>query len=373
MQAAYTDPINPVFNAVSPQPLYSFAAGYTHIFSPHLVNYFNPAFSWYESLFGPQNLQQTLAAFPIVLQGIGANAPFTPLGGLGQHLGAGAARDPILHQRQPGVEPWGSRISLRNEYADLPVERLRFRRGDGADGCIHGPAEFIYGVASTATATYPLADSQPFRFLNLDFYAQDTWRVTSKLTWTFGLRDTYNSNPLNPHDAVARLPGSFDSISHDVNQPLSDLIETHLGNLFQSTPLAILQPRTASRGRSRRETVLRSGFGLFSDLLPGSVADLAGANPPYVNTFQGGLLGTAGGTAIAPGVPNSAIDATAAANQNFLNGFAQGELSCAASGTRAAQRSLSRPDCRRFPALMGAAPALCRSCQTRAPAFRRCR
>src|SRR6202167_3286085 len=82
MQTAYTDPINPVFNAVSPQPLYSFAAGYTHIFSPHLVNYFNPAFSWYESLFGPQNLQQTLAAFPIVLQGIGENAPFTPLGGL---------------------------------------------------------------------------------------------------------------------------------------------------------------------------------------------------------------------------------------------------------------------------------------------------
>src|ERR1700732_4925226 len=30
LQAAYTDPINPLFNAVSPQPLYSFAAGYTH-------------------------------------------------------------------------------------------------------------------------------------------------------------------------------------------------------------------------------------------------------------------------------------------------------------------------------------------------------
>ena len=81
LQAAYTDPINPLFDAVSPQPLYSFASGYTHVFSPHLVNYFNPAFSWYESLFGPSDLQQTLAAFPIVLQGTGANAPFTTLGG----------------------------------------------------------------------------------------------------------------------------------------------------------------------------------------------------------------------------------------------------------------------------------------------------
>jgi hypothetical protein len=46
LQAAYTDPINPLFNAISPQPLYSFAAGYTHVFSQNLVNYFNPAFSW---------------------------------------------------------------------------------------------------------------------------------------------------------------------------------------------------------------------------------------------------------------------------------------------------------------------------------------
>ena len=42
LQAAYTDPINPLFNAISPQPLYSFAAGYTHVFSQNLVNYFNP-------------------------------------------------------------------------------------------------------------------------------------------------------------------------------------------------------------------------------------------------------------------------------------------------------------------------------------------
>ena len=47
LQAAYTDPINPLFDALSPQPLYSFAAGYTHVFSQNLVNYFNPAFSWY--------------------------------------------------------------------------------------------------------------------------------------------------------------------------------------------------------------------------------------------------------------------------------------------------------------------------------------
>ena len=44
----------------------------------------------------------------------------------------------------------------------------------------------------------------------------------------------------------------------------------------------------------RAEIGLRTGFGIFSDILPGSVADLIGTNPPYVQTFQGGLLGSVG-------------------------------------------------------------------------------
>ena len=57
-----------LFNAISPQPLYSFATGCTHVSSQNLVNYFNPAFSWYESLFVPSDFQKTTAAWPIVLR-----------------------------------------------------------------------------------------------------------------------------------------------------------------------------------------------------------------------------------------------------------------------------------------------------------------
>jgi hypothetical protein len=329
LQAAYTDPINPVFNAISPQPLYSFAAGYTHVFSQNLVNYFNPAFSWYESLFGPSDFQKTLAAFPIVLQGSGANAPFTTIGGLdntwvqGRRASRFFINDNLAwshgaHELRFGTN---TRIFRLNDYD--------FGEGTVPTVTYTTLPQFTYGVASTATKTFPSSANEPFNFLNLDFYAQDTWRVTPTLTWTFGLRDTYNSNPLNPHDQVARLNGAFYSISHDVNQPLSDAIQTGLENLFASTPLAILQPRTAIAWQFEPNTVLRSGLGIFSDILPGSVADLVGVNPPYVQTFQGGLLGTVGGTAIAPGVPNSAVDAIIAANQQFSSGFIQGQLSCA--------------------------------------------
>jgi hypothetical protein len=329
LQAAYTDPINPLFNAISPQPLYSFASGYTHIFSQNLVNYFNPAFSWYASLFGPSNPQQTLAAFPIVLEGSGSSAPFTTIGGLDNTWiqGRRASRFFVNDNLAWNVGKHEFRFGTNTRV--LRLNDFDFGEGSVPTVTYTDLPQFIYGVASTASRTFSLADSQPFNFSNLDFYAQDTWKITPRLTWTVGIRVTDNSNPLNPHDDVARLPGSFAAISHDVNQPLNALIQTDVGNIFESTPLAILQPRTAIAWQVRPNTVLRTGFGLFSDLLPGSVADVAGANPPYTNTFQGGLLGTVGGIAIAPGVPNSAVDATTTANQNFLAGFKDGELSCA--------------------------------------------
>ena len=328
VQAAYTDPINSLFDAVSPQPLYSFAAGHTHVFSQNLVNYFNPAFSWYESLFGPSNLPKTLSAFPIVLEGTGANA-FTPIGGLdntwiqGRRASRFFINDNLAWSHRAHELRFGTntRIFRLNDYD--------FEEGTVPTVTYVNLQQFIAGVANTASKTFPSNANEPFNFLNLDVYAQDTWKATRTLTWTFGLRDTFNSNPLNPHDQVARLRGSFSSISHDVSQPLNDAIQTHLGKVFSSTPIAILQPRTAIAWQVEPKSVLRTGFGIFSDILPGSVADLIGTNPPYDKTFEGGLLGTVGGTAVAPGVPNSAVDATVAANQIFTSGFPQGQLSCA--------------------------------------------
>jgi hypothetical protein len=330
VQVAFTDPINSVFDSVSPQPLYSLAAGYTHVFSQNLVNYFNPAFSWYESIFGPIDFQKTVSAFPIVLDGTGPN-PFTNVGGLDNTWvqGRRATRFFIndnlawthgAHELRFGIN---TRILRLNDYD--------FGQGTIPKVTYSTLSQYIYGVASTATTIFPTSANEPFNFLNLDLYAQDTWKVTTKLTWTFGIRDTLNSNPLNPHLHIARLRGSFDSISHDVNQPLNAAIQTGLGNVFSSTPLAILQPRTAIAWQLEPKSVLRAGVGFFSDILPGTIADTIGFNPPYNKTFQGGLSGTVGGTAIAPGVPGSAVDATIAANQAFSSGFSQGQLSCASA------------------------------------------
>jgi hypothetical protein len=330
LQAAYTDPINPLFNALSPQPLYSFAAGYTHVFSQNLVNYFNPAFSWYSSLFGPSDFQKTLSAFPIVLQGTGANA-FTTVGGLDNTWVQGRRASRFFINDNLAWSHGAHELRFGTNTRILRLNDYDFGEGSVPTVTYANLEQYIDGIANTATETFPTSANKPFNFLNLDLYAQDTWKVTKTLTWTFGLRDTYNSNPLNPHQQIARLQGSFDSVLHDVNQPLDAAIETGLGKVFSSTPLAILQPRTAIAWQFESNSVLRAGFGIFSDILPGSIADVVGVNPPYVRTFQGGLLGTVGGMAIAPGVPNSAVDAAVAANHAFSSGFAQGELSCAST------------------------------------------
>jgi Carboxypeptidase regulatory-like domain len=341
LQAAYTDPINPLFNALSPQPLYSFAAGYTHVFSQNLVNYFNPAFSWYGSLFGPKDFQKTLAALPIVLQGSGANAPFTTVGGLDNTWVQGRRASRFFINDNLEWSHGAHELRFGTNTRILRLNDYDFGVGSVPTVTYTTLPQYIYGVASTATKTFPTSPNEPFNFLNLDLYAQDTWKITRALTWTFGIRDTLNSNPLNPHDQIARLRGSFASIPHDVNQPLNAAIQTGLGKVFSSTPLATLQPRTAIAWQFESKSVLRAGFGVFSDILPGSIADVVGVNPPYVKTFQGGLLGTVGKagsagcdpvfgcTAIAPGVSNSAIDATVAANQTFSSGFTEGRLSCA--------------------------------------------
>jgi hypothetical protein len=177
VQAAYTDPINSLFDAVSPQPLYSFAAGYTHVFSQNLVNYFNPAFSWYESLFGPSDFQKTLSAFPIVLQGSGANA-FTPMGGLdntwvqGRRASRFFVNDNLswshgAHELRFGTN---TRIFRLNDYD--------FGEGTVPTETYANLQQFISGVANTASETFPSNVNEPFNFLNLDVYAQDTWKVT---------------------------------------------------------------------------------------------------------------------------------------------------------------------------------------------------
>jgi hypothetical protein len=332
LQSAYTDPINPLFNATSPQPLYSFVSGFTHVFTDHLVNHFNPSFSWYSSIFEPPDLHATLAAMPIVLQAQGPNVPFSTVGGLdglwpqGRTAARFQVNDDVTWTTGPHEWRFGESIRW------LRIDDYDFGEGTTPVVTYTTLPQFIYGVASTATRAFPAAPVTPFRVANIDVFAQDSVKLSDRTTWTIGLRTAWITNPSNPTSTLSRLDASFDQITHDVNQPISAVMATNQSRVLDGRPGAIWQPRTSIAWQVRPRTLLRAGFGVFGDLLPaGSLIDALAANPPFVNTFQGGLLGQAGGVAFAPGVANSAVDATVAANQAFVTGFRNGELSCASA------------------------------------------
>ena len=164
VQAAYTDPINALFDSVSPQPLYSFAAGYTHVFSQNLVNYFNPAFSWYESLFAPNNFQKTLAAFPIVLQGSGANAPFTTVGGLDNTWLQGRRASRFFINDNLAWSRWAHELRFGMNTRILRLNDFDFGEGSVPTVTYTTLPQYIYGVASTASETFPASPNEPFNF-----------------------------------------------------------------------------------------------------------------------------------------------------------------------------------------------------------------
>jgi len=330
LQAAYTDPINPMFNSYSPQPQYTLVAGYTHVFTPSLVNQLNPGVSWYSSIFEPNHYSEVLAAFPIVLTPGSSSAPFTAIGGndntypQGRKVTQWQINDNLMWARGKNTYKFG--INTRR----IDVSDYDLGEGIAPTAIYNDLAQFTYGAAYTESQTFPTALAERVDAGNLEWYAMDTWKPAARATLTAGVRTTWNTNPVNRQRLFARPAGSFLDLSHDIAQPLDQAIQAGLSSLYPATPLLVWQPRASAAVQIASGTVLHAGFGAFSDLIPAQVADLAATNAPYAPTFVGGIGGQVGGVGIAPGVPGSAADATGEANRSFQRVFSAGEPPCAA-------------------------------------------
>jgi hypothetical protein len=160
LQAAYTDPINPVFNSYSPQPQRTGVAGYTHIFTPTLVNQFNAGASWYSSLFLPNNYAQVLQRFPIVLAGGSANAPFTTIGGNDQTYTQG--RKVTQWQINDNLIWTRGRHSMKFGVNSRRLDTSDYDLGEGVVPTVVyiDLAQFTYGAASTATEAFPVTERE---------------------------------------------------------------------------------------------------------------------------------------------------------------------------------------------------------------------
>ena len=298
--------------------------GYTRVLTPNLVNQFNPGASWYSSLFLPNNYAQVLNTFPIVLSGGSSNAPFTTVGGNDQTYTQGRKvtqwqiNDNLVWIHERHTFKFGEN-SRRLDVSDYDL-------GEGVVPTVvyNDLAQFTHGTASTATAGYPVTQKERIALGNLDLYAMDTFKAGQRWTLMAGLRATWNTNPVNQHGLFARPAGSFLDMGHSIEQPLNQAIQTNVRSLFPGTPLFSWQPRASAAYKLSDKMALHAGGGVFNDIIPAQIADLGATNAPYAPVFVGGINGQVGGVGIAPGVTNSAVDATAAANRSFQTAFSAG-------------------------------------------------
>jgi hypothetical protein len=285
-----------------------------------MVNQFNVNGSWYSAIFSTANLAASTQLIPFRLGFSGA--AFYPIG------------------RDLNIWPQGRNVTQYGIVDDFSIQKgphsikvgLNFRRNDltdyspgiGSIGYSFGDSlsSFFNGQGDNYQQNFPVRLTQPVSLYDLGFYAQDQWAIRPNFKLTLSLRGEHNSNPVCQTNCFARFNNSFLNIDHGMDVPYNSTIQTGLHQALANFTNISWQPRIGfawSPFGSGRNTVIRGGFGLFTDAFPATIADSLLNNSPLNNFFQTAQA------PLAPGIAGNQAALAASANTSFVSGFSSGQ------------------------------------------------
>ena len=352
VQATGTDAINPLFNANSVQPEDDGQLVWTHIFNGHTTNQFIASGLYYSAIFGPPNLSGALQLFPTTVAF--NDGSFSSLGGAdnaypqGRNVAQYQFVDDFSWTRGNHGIKFGTNIRRNNISS--------FAAGPNTSGLItiNSMTDYYNGVSSsgggsTLTKNFANKVGVPISYYSLGLYIQDEWRASSKLKLTLAMRADRNSPEICRTNCFARLNNPFGSIPHDQAGTLAynSAVVTGLNQAFPHLERVVFSPRGGFAYNVKKDIVIRGGFGLFTDLYPGFLADRFITNLPNVSAFT--VQGATGDDNIplAPGTTLNGIkdgySQLAASNGALQNQFASGG-SFNSISTSLAPIAFSRPN-----------------------------
>ncbi|MGA2744631.1 MAG: carboxypeptidase-like regulatory domain-containing protein [Candidatus Sulfotelmatobacter sp.] len=296
-QATATDALDPIFDSLSYQPEYQGQVSWNRPIGAKSVNSLLFAMQYYRAIFGPLNLQKTLAAFPTTvelndgsLSTVGGDDFIWPQG---RNVTGYQIVDDFSynmsskHTLKLGVYFHRNLIS-DHDYGpftsglDLPLSLDDFYYGGQGTGATGGGTTVLL-------QNFPTALVQPIKLYQLGWYVQDDWKAKSNLKFTFALRMDHNAVPLCGTNCFASFEAPFASVADPTAaDPYNQTVHTGLSRAFTGFTKVAFQPRFGFSWSptNMKNTVIRGGIGIFMDTFPGQLADGISSNLPLLNAFE---------------------------------------------------------------------------------------
>lgn len=276
----YIDP-RPAFNTQTPSQSYFFSAGYSHVFTPNLLNQFNAGLNrfWGGGVGNPNYMifpHGTLYSFESDPGGVGfaggpQESPDSPYIGADTKEHVFALRDYVSWIKDKHSINFGFQSAIRNYWNN---DSAQYSRPYGV--YFSDLLEMLQGEADevslyTISASTGKWISQVYGAEQKQFgaYAEDDWKIKSNLQLTFGIRWNDFGNPGEYGDNAAPYSNTFLGTGSTLYSQVQGASAKLVDSAFTSGQTWNFLPRAAyswSPGFAQK-LVVRGGVGLYEDAI----------------------------------------------------------------------------------------------------------